>query len=225
MVTNEPIWILDSDVACLSMYHQTLGLQYPLKIFATFEEFSVAFRDAEQGHPRLLIVEPEENRSAISNFFSGFLNPESATHFPQTMIVSRVDDLDLMRFYMRVGVKDYILKPIRPNELIAKVERALQQINSRSILIFRNELDGQQVTNLTFREHQILTVLLNKPSRTCPRDILLDAVWNKTLVNRKTLDVHVFNLRRKLRPMGYDIVCREQQLILSKITPKTLSAN
>ncbi|RYZ76109.1 MAG: hypothetical protein EOP05_06005 [Proteobacteria bacterium] len=202
MLTNEPIWVLESDVACLSMYHQTLGLQYPLKIFATFEAFAEAFRGADPGHPRLLIVEPEEHKAAITNFFSGFLNPESATHFPQTMIVSRNDDIDLMRFFMRVGVKDYILKPIRPNELVAKVERALQQINSRSILIFRNELDGQQVTNLTFREHQILTVLLNKPARTCPRDIMLDAVWNKTQVNRKTLDVHVFNLRRKLRPMG-----------------------
>jgi DNA-binding NarL/FixJ family response regulator len=222
MVNNDPIWILDSDAACIALYHQTVGLQYPLRVFSTFEEFSAAFREAPQGQPRLLIVEPEEDRAAVSNFFSGFLNPQTSTHFPQTMIVSKLDDIDMIRFYLRVGVRDYILKPLRPNELVAKVERALLQINNRSILIFRNELDGQQVTNLTFREHQILTVLLNKPSRTCPREMLLDAVWNKTLVNRKTLDVHVFNLRRKLRPMGYDILCKGQQLILTKLN--TMSA-
>lgn len=219
MISNDPIWILDSDAACISLYHQTIGLQYPLKVFATFEDFAAAYRDAEPGHPRLLIVEPEEARSAVSNFFSAFPNPQSASHFPQTLIVSRQDDIDLMRFYLRVGVRDYILKPIRPNELVAKIERALLQINNRSILIFRNELDGQQVSNLTFRENQILTVLLNKPSRSCGRDMMLESVWNKTLVNRKTLDVHVFNLRRKLRPMGYDILCKDQQLILTKIKP------
>ncbi len=223
MISNDPIWILDSDVSCIALYHQTIGLQYPLKVFATFEEFATAYRDAEPGHPRLLIVEPEENRAAIANFFSAFLNPQTASHFPQTLVVSRLDEIDMMRFYLRVGVRDYILKPLRPNELVAKIERALLQINNRSILIFRNELDGQQVANLTFRENQILTVLLNKPSRACPRDTLLEAVWNKTLVNRKTLDVHVFNLRRKLRPMGYDILCKEQQLILTKLNPSTTS--
>lgn len=223
MISNDPIWILDSDVSCIALYHQTIGLQYPLKVFSTFEEFAAAYRDAEPGHPRLLIIEPEENRTAIANFFSAFLNPQTASHFPQTLVVSRLDEIDMMRFYLRVGVRDYILKPLRPNELVAKIERALLQINNRSILIFRNELDGQQVANLTFRENQILTVLLNKPSRACPRDTLLEAVWNKTLVNRKTLDVHVFNLRRKLRPMGYDILCKEQQLILTKLSPSTTS--
>lgn len=217
MISNDPIWVLDSDASCVSLYHQTIGLQYPLKVFATFQDFAAAFREAEAGHPRLLIVEPEEDRNAIANFFSGFLNPQTATHFPQTLIVSRLDEIDMIRFYLRVGVRDYILKPLRPNELVAKIERALLQINNRSILIFRNELDGQQVANLTFRENQILTVLLNKPSRACGRDTLLEAVWNKALVNRKTLDVHVFNLRRKLRPMGYDILCKEQQLILTKL--------
>lgn len=216
MFNVDPIWILESDSSCVALYHQTLGLQYPLQVYSSFEEFSAAYQDAPQGQPRLLIAEPDETNGALANFFRGFAN--SQNRFPETIIVSKQEDVDTIRFFLRVGVRDYILKPLRPNELVAKVERALLQINNRSILIFRNELDGHQVTNLTFREHQILTVLLNGPSKTVGRDALLDAVWNKTLVNRKTLDVHVFNLRRKLRPIGYDILCKDALLHLTKVS-------
>lgn len=216
MVTVDAIWILDADAASVALYHQTLGLMYSLVVFQDFESFAAAFRESTPGVPRLLIADPETVREPLANFFRGVLTSENA-YFPETLIVSRLDDIDLMRFYLRSGVRDYILKPLRPNELVAKVERALLQINNRSVLIFRNDLDGQQVPNLTFREHQILTVLLNKPSRTAQRDQLVEAVWSKTLVNRKTLDVHIFNLRRKLRPIGYDILCKDKELYLSKV--------
>jgi DNA-binding response OmpR family regulator len=216
MVTIDPIWILDSDSECVNLYQQTLGLQYPLRVFPTFETFAKAYASAPAGQPRLLIAEPEDAKSALANFFRGFATSKEK-RFPETLIVSRNDEVDLIRFYLRVGVRDYILKPIRPNELVAKVERALMQIDNRSVLIFKNDLDGNQLTDLTFREHQIMTVFLNSPSRTIERDTLIETVWNKTLVNRKTLDVHVFNLRRKLRPIGYDIVSERQKLYLAKI--------
>jgi len=217
MVKPDPIWILDSDTSSVTLYHQTLGLLYPLHIFENFEQFIAAFREAPKGQPRLLIVEPDNDKDALANFFRGIATSEK--HFPETLIVSRIEDIDTMRFYLRTGVRDYILKPLRPNELVSKVERSLMTIDSRSVLIFRNDLDGQQVPNLTFREHQILTVLLNKPSRTAQRDQVIESVWSKTLVNRKTLDVHIFNLRRKLRPIGYDVLCRDKELYLAKLNP------
>jgi DNA-binding response OmpR family regulator len=220
MVTIEPIWILDSDPGCVNLYKQTLGLQYTLCVFSTFEEFAQAYANSTNAQPRLLIAEPEDAKSALANFFRGFTT-ESERRFPETLIVSRNDEVGLMRFYLRLGVRDYILKPIRPNELVAKVEKALLQIDNRSVLILKNDLDGHQLTDLTFREHQIMTVFLNSPSRTIDRDSLIERVWVKTLVNRKTLDVHVFNLRRKLRPIGYDIVFDRQRLYLSKLPSKS----
>ncbi len=216
MITVAPIWILDSDLECVNLYQQTLGLQYPLRVFPNFESFADAFASASEGQPRLLLVEPEDAKSALANFFRGFANAKEK-RFPETLIVSRNDEVDLIRFYLRVGVRDYILKPLRANELVAKVERALMQIDNRSVLIFKNDLDGHQLSDLTFRENQIITVFLNSPSRTIDRDSLIETVWSKTLVNRKTLDVHVFNLRRKLRPIGYDIISERQKLYLSKL--------
>jgi hypothetical protein len=36
-------------------------------------------------------------------------------------------------------------------------------------------------------------------------------------VNRKTLDVHLFNLRRKLRPLSYDVLCQDQIFSLRRV--------
>jgi DNA-binding winged helix-turn-helix (wHTH) protein len=62
----------------------------------------------------------------------------------------------------------------------------------------------------------MLTVFLNRPDRSVCRDELFEAIWAKVAVNKKTLDVHLFNLRRKLRQHGYDIFCRDQRFSLSK---------
>lgn len=214
MTKSESIWILDSDTSCIPLYHQTLGLRYAVETFADFNSFASAFRERT---PRLIIADPEVARDQLANFFrSVSVNEKKA--FPDTVIVTRLDEIELIRFYLQNGARDYLLKPLRPNELVAKVEHLFQKLDNRSVLIFRNNLDGQDVQNLTFREHQILTVFLNSPSRLISRDEMIDTVWNKTMVSRKTLDVHVFNLRRKLRPIGYDILCKDRDLYLSKLS-------
>lgn len=216
MSTQEPIWILDSDPNCVALYHQTLGLQYPLKVFAEFSQFAEAFHAASVS-PRLLIADPENARGSMSEFFSAFSGTSSTKTLPETIIVSRLDEIELIRFFLKTGVRDYILKPLRPNELVAKAERALLGMESRFQPILRNEFDGIQISELTFREHQILTVLLTRDNRTASREELHDSVWKNMNVNRKTLDVHLFNLRRKLRTYGYDIYCKGTMFSLEKV--------
>ncbi|MES2857024.1 MAG: winged helix-turn-helix domain-containing protein [Bdellovibrionota bacterium] len=215
---NDPIWILDSDAQSVLLYQQTLGLRYPLQVFSDFKDFSEAFSKAPAGQPKLLVADPETSKSSLSQLFKTLGAPGSQRSMPDTIIVSRLDDLELIRFFLRVGARDYILKPIRPNELVAKVERCFLKLDGGAGRILRNDIDGLEVGDLTFREHQILTVLLNMPERAAPREFLYDAIWTKTAVNRKTLDVHLFNLRRKLRPMGYDVLCVGQMFRLARIT-------
>lgn len=215
---SELIWILDDDQEAVALYKQTLGLQYRLRILESFEQLQSELR--AQPNPGdssswLLITDPENIKKPMKAFFGG--DAESAgIRLPECIVVSNIDDLDLIRFYLKAGARDYLLKPIRPNELVAKVEKALQSINNREILILRNDLDGLQVNNLTFKEHQLLTVFLSREDRSVKRGDLYGAIWNKVNVNRKTLDVHLFNLRRKLRPHGYDIHCQHQTFSLRK---------
>lgn len=212
--SSDLIWLLDSDSACVALYQQTLGLQYQVRVFQSTDELLEQLARSTDTEPRLLIADPEHAKGSLAELFKA--SREGGVALPDCMIVSRIDDLELMRFYLKTGARDYILKPLRPNELVAKVEKALLQISNREILILRNDLDGIQISDLTFREHQLLTIFLSRPDRSVTRDELYNAIWSKVTVNRKTLDVHLFNLRRKLRPHGYDIMCRDQIFSLSR---------
>ena len=211
------IWILDSDPNCISMYQQTLGLQYLVRPFSSVDAFMESLAKGGDETPRLLISDPETTTgSLVESFKRAREVAGTKLRLPEFLIASRIDDLDLIRFYLKAGARDYILKPLRPNELVAKVEKALNHISNREILILRNDLDGIQIADLTFREHQLLTIFLSRPNRSVKRDELYGAIWSKVTVNRKTLDVHLFNLRRKLRPHGYDVICQESIFSLQK---------
>jgi DNA-binding response OmpR family regulator len=215
--SQDMIWILDNDPACKNLYQQTLGLQYTLRCLGSLTELTEALANMNDSEPRLLIADPENVEGSLVEFFRKVRTTSvQSVRLPDMLIVSKLDNLELMRFFLKTGVRDYLMKPIRPNELVAKVERALHQMNNREILILRNDLDGIQVNDLTFREHQLLTIFISKPNRCVTREELYGAIWSKVTVNKKTLDVHLFNLRRKIRPHGYDIVYQNQTFLLCK---------
>lgn len=217
-IQQDLIWILDADPSSVSMYNQTLGLQYNIRSFDSLVGFTEALHQVGDLSPKLVLADPENIRGPLADFFKSTKETASGSvrRMPDCLVVSRIDDLELMRLYLRIGVRDYILKPLRPNELVSKVEKALLQISNREILILRNDLDGIQISDLTFREHQLLTIFLSRPNRSVLREELYGAIWNNVTVNRKTLDVHLFNLRRKIRPHGYDIVCIGSIFTLAK---------
>src|SRR5262249_49902388 len=146
------IWILDTDPACVLFYQQTLGLLYEIRQFSSVEDFTEAFASCGAESPKLLISDPDNSRGSFAQAFErARMGSAPNLRFPDFIIASRMDDLDLMRFYLRAGARDYILKPLKPNELVAKVEKALLQISNREMLVLRNDLDGIHVGELTFR--------------------------------------------------------------------------
>src|SRR5205823_3641510 len=99
--------------------------------------------------PRLVIADPENTSGSLSEEMKKEQARGAKTlHLPDFIIASHLEELDVIRFYLKAGARDYILKPIRPNELVAKVERAIQQISNREVLILKNDVDGVQISNL-----------------------------------------------------------------------------
>jgi DNA-binding response OmpR family regulator len=112
---------------------------------------------------------------------------------------------------LEVGADDYVVKPVYPAEVVARVRAHLRR--ARGVLeeqpqlrlgkleldpeSRRCRLDGQPV-ELTRREFDLLAVLLERPDTVLSRDALLDRVWGSRFLSPKTVDVHVASLRRKL---------------------------
>jgi two-component system OmpR family response regulator len=130
---------------------------------------------------------------------------------PVLFCTARDDEIDRV-LGLELGGDDYITKPFSPREVVARVKVAVRHSAgaapaSAAITVGRVTLDrrsrtvtadGQPVP-LTATEFDLLEHLLASPGRVFTRDELLTQVWGyASLVNTRTVDVHVAQVRAKL---------------------------
>jgi DNA-binding response OmpR family regulator len=139
--------------------------------------------------------------SFLSNEFHGRLGGEVPF-----IIVSSDDDIESLRLCFKEGANDYMTKPFKKNELLVKVETILKNKNrfGRSVKP-EISIDGNVIDGLTAKQQKLLKLFLDQSSRVIDRQMILSKVWGDTIVHPKTIDVHLYNLRRKLHPYGYMI--------------------
>jgi two-component system response regulator RegX3 len=132
---------------------------------------------------------------------------------PIIMVSAKTSEIDTV-VGLEVGADDYVPKPYRLRELVARMRAALrraprqEEAMSSGILAVegvrldpeRHEVsvDGERV-NLPLKEFELLELLLANAGRVLTRDTLIDRVWGHDYVgDTKTLDVHVKRLRAKI---------------------------
>lgn len=135
--------------------------------------------------------------------------------WPVTVIVvtARTDESDAVRA-LDGGADDFVLKPFRPVELLARLRAHLRRrdvlgepelrvgpirLEQRS----RRAWVGDTEIPLRPKELELLAVLMATPGEAVRREQLMDQVWDENWTgSTKTLDVHVANVRRKLADAG-----------------------
>ena len=205
LAVNKEIWILEDDKGCQFVYEQTLDHRYKTRYFTKIADFQEALSSIEQ-NPALIIAD----LMLDDGNFMTYLNDSKDTRLVVTpfIIVSSIDDIDALRFCFMEGALDYLTKPFKKNELIVKIENILSGSTKQTSSVQSHKtmnLDGHEIESLTSKQKQLLSLFLNSPGRVVSRDDILEQVWGDTSVHPKTVDVHLYNLRRKLNEFGYII--------------------
>ncbi len=134
---------------------------------------------------------------------------ESLAGMQVLMVTARSEEADVVTG-LELGADDYLAKPFRPRELVARVRNLLRRLDQPDeaeelievgplrIDLGRHEVrvEGEEVA-LTHTEFQILRYLASKPGRVRTRGDILEQIGEAQVLER-TIDVHVASLRRKL---------------------------
>jgi len=140
------------------------------------------------------------------------------TQIPIIMVTAKGAEIDTV-VGLEVGADDYVTKPYRLRELVARMRAVLRRAELNGVSVgavvsapgtvqvgdvsldpeeHRVSVRNQELT-LPLKEFELLHILLANAGRVLPRETLIDRVWGNDYVgDTKTLDVHVKRLRSKI---------------------------
>jgi two-component system response regulator RegX3 len=136
---------------------------------------------------------------------------------PIIMVTAKSAEIDTV-VGLEVGADDYVTKPYRLRELVARIRAVLRRGSTAdtasypsgdAMLVGEVMLDPERhevsirgsSVRLPLKEFELLALLLENAGRVLTRDTLIDRVWGSDYVgDTKTLDVHIKRLRAKVEP-------------------------
>lgn len=183
--------------------HKVVGFADARSFYAQLEEII----------PDLLLVDvmlPDESGNEIVKKLRR--NP-ATKKLPIIMVTAKTTDLDLVKG-LEDGADDYIKKPFSVMELISRVKAILRRTVTEEVkcleldgLVLNNEkhevtIDGVS-TELTFKEYELLQLLMINRGIVLSRDVIMDRIWGVMYEGEsRTLDMHIKTLRQKLGEYG-----------------------
>ena len=178
--------------------------------------------EAEDGEKALEIF--RQNSSKISLILLDVMMPKldgwsvlrqirQESKVPIVMLTARGEEQDEL-FGFELGVDEYISKPFSPKILVARVEAILKRAEPDEnqlkdyggIEIDKDgrtvKIDGKTV-ELSLREYELLTYLIENQNIALSRDKILNNVWNYDYYgDSRTIDSHIKKIRHKLGKKG-----------------------
>lgn len=206
------IFIVEDDINIAEIEEFALkGVGYDVAIFGDGMSFFEALKEET---PQLVILDvmlPDKDGLTI---VKELRQMPSTAKLPVIMVTAKSSEIDKVKG-LDNGADDYITKPFGVMELISRVKAILRRINP--------EMDNQIIKyegivlddakhqvlvegkdcELTYKEYQLLKLLIQNSGIVLQRSRILDRVWGTDFEGEsRTLDMHIKTLRQKLGSKG-----------------------
>ena len=179
----------------------------------SFETPSLFWSAMNKALPSLVLLEimlPEEDGLSI---LKKLKRTPSTSGVPVIMLSAKSSEIDKVNGF-ELGADDYIAKPFGVMELVARIKARLRsgkdekrfEYNVGPLYVCPEKhivtVNGENVS-LTYKEFEILCMLLKNMDIVLTRDQLLNTVWGYSFDGEsRTVDVHIRTLRQKLGVAG-----------------------
>ena len=202
-------YIVEDDEGIRELYEGAFEGLYMTKMF---ENGKVFFECFESVRPSLVILDimlPDMDGYTILSKIR-----EMDEKIPVLIVSARSDEISAVKG-LNKGADDYITKPFSVLELIARIKTSLRRAN-----LYVTNQEGFVVDNnvykvfyegkdlgLTLKEFKLLKLLIGKAGVTVEREELFREVWGEGFMGEtRTLDMHIAQLRDKIKECGGDDV-------------------
>ena len=192
---------------------ETIALKNSNYMVSAFEKAKDFYKKLDDIIPDLVLLDvmlPDESGYDIVKK----LRKNSATkRLPIIMVTAKTAEMDMIKG-LDDGADDYIRKPFSIMELITRVKALLRRTESEEIKFLQLgnitldherhivQVDGN-VVELTFKEYELLRLLMTNPSVVLSRVVIMRHVWGTEFEGEsRTVDMHIKTLRQKLGDTG-----------------------
>ena len=184
---------------------------YHVEEFGNAKEFYKRIADKL---PQLILLDimlPDEDGLAI---IKKLRSMSETKRVPVIMVTAKTTELDKVKG-LDLGADDYITKPCGVMELISRVKAVLRRtgddVEEQNLTLGEVSIDckkhmvtvGDEVCELTFKEYELLKLLMMNAGIVMTRDVIMERVWGIDFEGEsRTLDMHIKTLRQKLKDAG-----------------------
>lgn len=210
------IYIVEDDAEVREM--ETYALKSSGFEVMSFDCGKTLDEQVKLGVPDLFILDimlPGEDGLSI---LKRLRNQENTRNVPVIMLTAKGTELDKVKG-LNLGADDYMAKPFGILELISRVRAVLRryrQSNTENaevsnLTLGKVTLDDQRrsvtvdgvAVELTFKEYELLKLLMSRPGTVFSRQQILEKIWGIDFdMDSRTVDMHVKTLRQKLGVHG-----------------------
>jgi len=214
MLQKRRVLVIDDEADNRELIEQVLAEQFAVLSAGDGEE---GLRFARAEHPDLIILDiamPKLDGFAVCEALRSNL---ATRDIPIIMLTVAADVDDRIRSFMS-GADDFVPKPFRPKELLARVQSKVRRLEERegkdeviecgNLVLDTKRLDAAingRSLGLSVLEFNLLKCFVQNKDRVMSRETILQSVWRDAVVSDRTVDTHIVSLRRRLENFDHMI--------------------